>query len=121
MNAPELVFSANAKRPLPGVNVPVAAPSWALELTVLASCWRVFALGDGNWLGLGCCAAESSATAGGGPLVAVAVVAVLLESLLAPADPDVLLLEDPHPARVSAPSTARQVAEYPFVPIVLCR
>src|SRR5437016_11424747 len=65
MNAPERAVSANASLCVPGVNVPVAAPSCALDLTSAPSCCRVRPPAAGNWPACGCTAAASSSTAGG--------------------------------------------------------
>src|SRR6516162_10900208 len=100
MNAPELVFRANANRLTPGVNVPVAAPSWALAFAVSASCWSVRPLACGNWPALGCAAAPSSETAGGGPVVGgpeTEVVVELAAELSAVVLEDLVLEEDPQP------------------------
>src|SRR4051794_20353139 len=111
MKAPVLVFSANANRPVPGVKVPVAAPSWALARTVEASCWSVFPRAGGNWSVRGCSAAGSSEMAGGGPLVEAAL--VVGESVcVVEAVEAVELLEldeedDPQPASAAATARAR--------------
>src|SRR5436190_21918536 len=107
MNAPELVFSANANRPTPGVKVPVAAPSWALERTVAASCWSVRPPAGGNCCGRGGAAGASSETAGGGPVVAgpVVVVDVLVALSEADSEADPLWLDEPQPASPSRMAT----------------
>src|ERR1700687_5767917 len=106
MNAPELAFRANANRPVPGVNVPVAPPSCALEETVAASCWSVRPLTPGNWLGTGRCAGPGAETAGGGRAV-VGVLAAAAGVLVLVLEEEELLLDDPHPARASAPAATR--------------
>src|SRR5206468_6071744 len=101
MNAPELVFRANARRLVPGVNVPVAAPSCALLWTSAASCLSVRPRAGGKSPAFGRSAAGSSLTAGGGPAVVRAVLAVVvLECVF-------LELEDPQPvvARAAAAAT----------------
>src|SRR5450755_1583790 len=65
MNAPELAVSPKANRRVPGVNVPVAAPSCALDFTSPPSCWSVRPCAEGNSASCGRSAAGSSATAGG--------------------------------------------------------
>jgi hypothetical protein len=86
MNAPELALSAKAKRWTPGVNVPVAEPSCALEWTSAASCWRLRPRVAGNWERRGVSAAGSSSTAGGwtpaAVLLALAVVVVVVAAAL---------------------------------------
>src|ERR1700722_15652251 len=100
MNAPELAVSPNASRRVPGVNVPVAAPSCALDFASVASCLRLCAWAGGNWLVRGCSAAGSSATAGGrtGPeaVVWLACVVVLEACVLLPGDdgPDVVVVDE---------------------------
>src|SRR5450755_4771280 len=65
MNAPELAVSPKANRRVPGVNVPVAAPSCALDFTSPPSCSSVRPCAEGNSANCGRSAAGSSATAGG--------------------------------------------------------
>src|SRR5947209_20601109 len=103
MTAPELVFSANANRPRPGVNVPVAAPSWPSGCTVPANCCMVRPPARGKSLSLGCSACGSSATAGGG---AAELVAAALELLLWL---EWLLALEPQPLRAGRPRKARSV------------
>ena len=65
MKAPDWVVRPKASRRVPGVKVPVAAPSWAVDLTVAASWRSVRPCAVGNWPVDGCSAAGSSATAAG--------------------------------------------------------
>src|ERR1039458_5469306 len=103
MNAPAAVVSPNASRRVPGVKVPVAAPSWALALASAPSCSSVLPWGGGNRVGSGVSAAASSSSAGG--VVAVdelAATAVFVEVV----EPEAVELEgeeEPHPAAASAP------------------
>src|SRR5450755_635856 len=99
MNAPDVVVSPNASRRVPGVNVPVAAPSWALALASAASCLSVFPWEGGNWVGSGFSAAASSSSAGG--------VAAVDEVAGGAAWVEVAELEDeeePQPVAASAPT-----------------
>src|SRR5690348_3474685 len=100
-NAPPLVVRANAYRPVPGVKLPVAAPSWTLDFTSVASCWRLRPLAAGNCEAFGCRAAGSSSTAGGSTPVAWLVdVLGVLEVVSGPVglDDEPLLLDEPQPA-----------------------
>src|SRR5437763_1355527 len=74
MNWPELALSPNASLRVPGVNVPVAAPSWAVVLMSFPSWRRERPCAGGNWSARGCWAGPSWAIAGGGELVAVVLV-----------------------------------------------
>src|ERR1700759_1236458 len=65
MNCPELAFRPKATRWVPGTKVPVAAPSWALDLTRSPSARSERPCAAGNWLALGCSAAGRSSIAGG--------------------------------------------------------
>jgi len=65
----------HANRRMPGVNVPVAAPSWALPERVAASCWSVLPRVAGNCERFGFSAWGISSTAGGSAVVEVWVVA----------------------------------------------
>src|SRR5581483_11510732 len=104
MNAPDFAFRAKAKRRVPGVNDPVAAPSWALDFTWLASSWRLRPLADGNCDAFGACAAASSSTAGGSAAlvcVCVCVCDAVLSELV-----ELLELDDPQPAMTMAALSA---------------
>src|SRR5581483_613513 len=109
MNWPELEFSPKATRCRPGVKVPVAAPSWALDLTSAASARSERPWVAGNCPVAGRSAAASSSTAGGG----VAVVALVdgEAALLAAAELELWVAgelelwvadEDPQAARTRA-------------------
>jgi hypothetical protein len=101
-NAPPEAFRAKAKRLDPGVKVPVAAPSWAPCRTPEASCWSVLPAVAGNWLLRGRSAGPSSATAGGGADVVVA-----LEVDVSEVTEEVEeLLEDPQAERARLASSA---------------
>src|SRR5947199_10720357 len=100
MNAPELVVSANANRRVPGVNVPVAAPSCALPLAREASCLSVLAPAEGNCPRCGCSAAGSSETAGGGPALDCELEATC------EGPEEVLLVDDPHAVRSRGTATS---------------
>ena len=79
MNPPECEVRAKAKRRVPGVNVPVAAPRLALDFTSAPSCASVRPWAAGNWLVCGFSAAGSSLTAGGiGAVLAVEVVVLVV-------------------------------------------
>ncbi len=112
MNAPEGAFRAKAKRPPPGVKVPVAAPSAAPGLAVAAICCRVPAA-RGNSVDRGCSAWGSSATAGAGAGALeeadedeeVGVEEVGVEEV----GVEEVGVEEPQPARASAVS--RQMSE----------
>src|SRR5437588_3874720 len=89
MNWLELVVRAKASRRVPGVNVPVAAPNWAVEPAPALSCRSERPPAPGNWLAAGRWAAASSSTAGAGvPVVPVAAgVWALPVDLAAPPQP----------------------------------
>lgn len=69
MNWPELEFSPKATRSTPGVNVPVAAPSWALDLTRAASARSERPWAAGNCPAAGRWAPARSSIAGGSAAV----------------------------------------------------
>src|SRR5689334_18888648 len=115
MKAPEAEFRPKAIRRTPGVKVPVAAPSCALDLTRAPS-WRreKRPSAAGNWRARGCSAAASSSIAAGGPLVAAVLVVDAAAGLVvdAAAEADDLelepwLVEEPQPARASAITDTR--------------
>ena len=101
MKAPELALSPKASRCVPGVNVPVAAPNWALEPTSAPRARNERPCAVGNMPTRGCSAAASSATAGGGAaavvLEAVVLAAVVLGAAAVPDDEEDDEA-DPHPA-----------------------
>ena len=118
MYAPDLAVSPNANRRVPGVKVPVAAPSCALDFTSAPSCWSVRPCVEGNSLTRGCSAAGSSATAGGrtGAEVVVVVLACVvgldaleLADWLAALEV-ALVDEEPHAASTSAAAAASPAA-----------
>src|ERR1039458_2389571 len=101
MNAPELVVSPNASRRVPGVKVPVAAPSCALDFASAASCLSVRPWAGGNCAAPGFSAAASSSSAGCAAAVdEVADAAVRVEV----AELELELEEEPQPAAASAPA-----------------
>src|SRR5947207_11562109 len=102
MNWPELALSPYASLRVPGVNVPVAAPSWAVVLMSFPSWRRERPCAGGNWSARGCWAGPSWAIAGGGELVAVVLVLAAWEAEL-----EVWVAADePHPAIARASSGA---------------
>src|SRR5262245_18056564 len=115
MNAPDLSVSPNASRRVPGVNVPVAAPSSAVDLTVAASCRSERPFAGGNCPEEGCSAAGSSETADGSAcvdavetdeaVVAVVVAAAALVEVAGEATDVALEDEEPHPA-IAQPASA---------------
>src|SRR5436305_5089074 len=88
----ELSVRAKASRPKPGVKVPFAAPSWAVDEVSAASCLSVLPETGGNWLLEGCSAAASSLTAGAGFVLVVPAAGVV----------ELCLDEPPHAASASA-------------------
>src|SRR5690349_4057979 len=115
MNSPEFVVTPKATRWRPGIKVPVAAPSWALDLTSAASGRSERPCAGGNCPSLGCSAAGSSSTAGGRG-AALLVLEVDVGAALLAAAVDALGVElwladeDPQPASASASASATSVA-----------
>src|SRR5437763_8991063 len=117
MNWPELEFNPKATRCTPGVNVPVAAPSWALDLTRAASARSERPWAAGNCPATGRSAPARSSIAGGRAPVVLLVdwdAAVLVAAELERRGADELELwpaeEDPQAARARARKGARAPA-----------
>ncbi len=94
-----MAVSANANRCVPGVKVPVAAPSSTLERARVPRSFRLLPAAEGNCEARGCWAGPSWLTAGGGPgadagLVAEVELDAAVAEWVALVDDD----EDPQPA-----------------------
>src|ERR1700729_12057 len=108
MNAPDRLVRPKASRRVPGVKVPVAAPSWAVDLTSVASWRSVRPCADGNCPVEGCSAAGSSATAGGSAAVEavdVVLAGAELERGAGAPDEEEEEVEEPQPAIANAART----------------
>ena len=104
MNAPERTVRPNANRWVPGVELCVAAPSCAWDLTSFAISVRVFPRAEGNPPADGCSAAASSSTAGGSELEGVLRVAVAADEV---AEAAAWLLDELEPPELDDPQPAK--------------